>query len=87
MDLNIRVGTPCAYRILLSPKKGNMIDAVYWAEIMYKACTKISLIIGSSAGSPRQTRRGNMIGSDQIKKNGTIHGCFNFGCMMNVNGG
>ena len=35
-DLNIRVGTPCAYRILLSPKKGNMIDAVYWAKIMYQ---------------------------------------------------
>ena len=35
-DLCITEGTPCAYRILLTPKKANMIDAVYWAEIMYQ---------------------------------------------------
>ena len=35
-DLSIREGTPTTYRILRTPEKGNMIDAVYWAEMMYQ---------------------------------------------------
>ena len=35
-DLDIRSGHACTYRIHLTPKKANMIDAVYWAEMMYQ---------------------------------------------------
>ena len=35
-DLAIQAGDPTNYRIFLTPKKGNMIDAVYWAEMMYQ---------------------------------------------------
>ena len=36
LDLDISEGCPTTYRILLTPKKANMIDAVYWAEMMYQ---------------------------------------------------
>ena len=51
-DLNIRVGTPCAYRILLSPKKGNMIDAVM----------KTKRIIGILEEDPKRRERESMTG-------------------------
>ena len=35
-DLALQAGDPTTYRIFLTPKKGNMIDAVYWAEMMYQ---------------------------------------------------
>ena len=35
-DLAVQEGHPTTYRIFLTPKKGNMIDAVYWAEMMYQ---------------------------------------------------
>ena len=35
-DLHIKAGDPTTYRILLTPEKSNMIDAVYWAEMMYQ---------------------------------------------------
>ena len=35
-DLAIQAGDRTNYRIFLTPKKGNMIDAVYWAEMMYQ---------------------------------------------------
>ena len=35
-DLAVQEGEPTTYRIFLTPKKGNMIDAVYWAEMMYQ---------------------------------------------------
>ena len=35
-DLAVQEGEPTSYRIFLTPKKGNMIDAVYWAEMMYQ---------------------------------------------------
>ena len=34
--LAVKEGPPTTYRIFLTPKKGNMIDAVYWAEMMYQ---------------------------------------------------
>ena len=35
-DLHIKAGDPTTYRTLLTPEKANMIDAVYWAEMMYQ---------------------------------------------------
>ena len=35
-DLAVKEGEPTTYRIFLAPKQGNMIDAVYWAEMMYQ---------------------------------------------------
>ena len=34
--MHIKAGDPTPYRILLTPEKANMIDAVYWAEMMYQ---------------------------------------------------
>ena len=50
----------------MTPKKGNMIDAVYWAEMMYKGYMRSKRIIGSSYRSPRKKERRNMIKSGQI---------------------
>ena len=68
-DLNIRVGTPCAYRILLSPKKGNMIDAVYWAEIMYQGVHEDQSNYREFKRKPKvdQEKKHDRIRSDQEK--------------------
>ena len=86
-NLDIKEGHPTTYRIFLTPKMGNMIDAVYWAEMMYQGVHEEQENYQEFSASPRKRRKGDTIGLGLIKRSGRILGCGYSGSMMTVNGG
>ena len=68
-DLDLKEGCPTTYRILLTPEKGNMIDAVYWAEMMYQGVHEEQDNYQEFMRKPKEfrQRRHDRIRSDQKK--------------------
>ena len=69
LDLDLREGCPTTYRILLPPKKTNMIDAVYWAEMIYQGVHEEQENYQEFQENPRRREIEEMTGSGQIKRN------------------
>ena len=68
-NLDIEEGHPKTYRIFLTPKKSNMIDAVYWAEMMYQGVheEQENYQEFSRKSKEEKERRHDRIRSDQEK--------------------